>query len=143
MLTPTSYGSAEPTTPGGGGEGGAVGGGAAPLRYGYTGRGRLTFSPWDDPLYEYSLGQHQMGSNSLSKLEVVSSLNCLNIGYYMYHYNTINCTEKYAPKIYINASITVAEGWTWDLNNYVETTLPNWPQNFGQVSQKGEAYMIY
>ncbi len=81
-----------------------------------------------------------MGSNSLSKLEVVSSLNCLNIGYYMYHYNTINCTEKYAPKIYINASITVAEGWTWDLNNYVETT-PNanqWPNSYQSNTQKGE-----
>ena len=72
LLASTSYSATEPTTPGGGGEGGAVGGGGEPLRYGYTGRGRLTFSPWDDPLYEYSLGQHQMGSNSLSKLEAVS-----------------------------------------------------------------------
>ena len=82
-----------------------------------------------------------MGSNSLSKLEVVSSLNCLNIGYYMYHYNTINCTEKYAPKVYINASITVAEGWTWDLKNYAETTLPNWLEDY-QGPKKDYSFVL-
>ena len=59
----------------------------------------------------------------------------------MYHYNTINCTEKYAPKVYINASITVAEGWTWDLKNYAETTLPNWLEDY-QGPKKDYSFVL-
>ncbi len=141
MLAPTSYGVAESATPGSG-RGGSVGSGGAPIRYEFTGRGRNTISPWNDATYTYSILQLNLGSNPNSKLQVVSTLNTVNIGIYMYAYNLSNSTSRYYPKVYIGTAQTLGIGWNYDSQNTSKPPANQWPQNFGQTSQKGEAILV-
>ena len=115
------------------------GSGGAPARYAFTSRGWVALSPWNDATYTYSILQLYKGYNPLSKIEVVSLLNIPSQAHEMYLYNTGSCLVKYNPKIYLGTIQTIAQTWLYDIQNGTETTLPNWPQNFGQVSQKGEA----
>ncbi len=115
------------------------GGGAAPLRYGFTSTAWDSFSPWNDQVYSYSLGQINKGYNPLSNLEVVSALNTVNISTQMYAYSPTNRTAKYYPKVYIGPSKTIGQLWLYDIQNGTETTLPNWPNSYQSSQQKGEA----
>ena len=133
LASTTSYYLTESAAPGEG-RGGGIGGGGEPLRYGFTGRGRNTISPWNDATYTYSILQIGLGSNPISKLEVASALNTVNIGTYTYHYNSNNCTTKYNPKIYLGTSQTIALGWIYDLQN-IEKYPETWPE---VKPQKGE-----
>ncbi len=51
-----------------------------------TSQGFLAISPWDGNKNSYAYSAINLGSNFISKLEIVSSLNCLNIGRDNYHY---------------------------------------------------------
>ncbi len=137
MLAPTTY-PTEGIAPGD--DRGGVGGGAAvPTRYQVTARSHLGFAPWEDKSYTYSILQIGNGSNSISKLEVVSQLNLLSQARYTYHYNSYNCPERYYPKVYIGTSQTIARNWNYDRQIYAGSDIKipeNWPLN---VSQKGEA----
>ncbi len=117
------------------------GSGGAPIRYEFTGRGRNTISPWNDATYTYSILQLNLGSNPISKLEVASALNTVNIGIYMYAYDYTNCTAKYAPKVYIGTPQTLGRGWNFDAQN-IENYPSIWPQSYQQVPQKGEANLL-
>ena len=112
LLAPTSYSTAESAAPGEG-RGGGIGGGA-PLRYDYTAPGYCTISPWVNSSCTYSLLQLNLGSNPLSKLEVVSLLNIPSQGHAMYHYNSANRTQKYNPKVYLSTLQSVALQWNRD-----------------------------
>ncbi len=74
----------------------------------YTGRGFCAFSPWLDSSYTYSALQLYLGSNFISRLEVVSALNSFNIGRGMYTYDCINRPQHYNPKIYLSAIQTTS-----------------------------------
>ena len=139
LLASTSYGSAEPTTPGGGGEGGAVGGGGEPLRYAFTARGWNALSPWNDNEYAYSLLQINMGSNPLSKLQVASALNVNNYAQHWLYHNESNRSLKYYPMIYLGTATTEANGWTYETKNGSNLVISNWPNSYQNSSQKGEA----
>ncbi len=141
MLTTTSYGSAE-RAPSGASEGGG-GGSGVPVRYDYTGRARCTISPWNDATFAYSLLQLNLGYNPMSKLEVVSALNTVNISTQMYAYSPTNRTERYYPKVYIGTPVTTAKRWNYD--DSISPKIPDdnsskigWPENF-EGPQKGEA----
>ena len=134
MLTPTSSSTAE-RVPVGTSEGGGGGSGGEPLRYGYTSRGVNGFSACDTQETLNSLFQINLGANPISKLEVVSSLNCLNISNRMYQYFPEDSMQKYTPKVYLGTSQTISFFWNYDHNFGPNLT---WPQAF-QGSQKGEA----
>ena len=59
----------------------------------------------------------------------------------MYHYNTINCTEKYAPKVYLGTTQTIAQGWIYDLQN-IEKYPETWPEVKPQKGEAKESYNI-
>ncbi len=82
-----------------------------------TSRGFCALSPWNGSGYEYSVLQIKLGSNPLSKIEIVSLLNLSNNGFQMYHYNYVNCTKKYNPKVYLGAVQSVTTAWQVDLQN--------------------------
>ena len=133
LLTHTNSHTSEGASPGEG-RGGGIGGGA-PLRYDYTAPGYCALSPWVNSSYTYSLLQLKLGSNPLSKLEVVSSLNLLSQAINMYFYHSADRTQKYNPKVYIGTSQTIAIQWNYDIQTGINHP-SNWPLN---VSQKGEA----
>ncbi len=84
------------------------------VRRGYAARGFCMFSPWIDNAYIYSNLQLNMGSNFISKLEIVSSLNVLNLGRAYFYYASSNRTKKYNPKVYLGAVQNVAYTWNTD-----------------------------
>ena len=51
----------------------------------------------------------------------------------MLHYNYQNCPTKYAPKVYLGTSQTIARNWNMDLQN-IEKYPETWPEKW---SQKG------
>ena len=71
----------------------------------------------------------------MSKIEVVSTLNTLNLSHEMLHYNYQNCTSKYNPRVYLGTIQTIAIQWNFDLQN-IEKYPETWPLN---GPQKGEA----
>ncbi len=80
-----------------------------------------------------------LGSNPLSKIQVVSSLNIPSQANAMYYYNDEVCYENYAPKVYLGTLQTTALSWIYQYENGEKITqISDWPQNF-QGSQKGEA----
>ncbi len=79
------------------------------------------------------------GSNPLSRIEVVSTLNTLNISKEMLHYNTQNCPPNYYPKVYLGTSQTTAQGWLYERINGEYISMNNWPQAY-QGTQKGCHY---
>ncbi len=72
--------------------------------------------PWNKEVEKYTTGQINLGSNPISKLEIVSSLNSFNLGRMMYHYNYTVCTQKYNLKVYFGTIQSVNESWNWDNN---------------------------
>ena len=132
-LTPTN--APEIAAPGSGR--GGVGGGA-PLRYGYTAPGNHSFTVWADSRYSNGMTLIILGSNPSSNLQVVSQLNLLNLGHSTYWFDEKYEIKKYAPKVYIGTSQTIATNWISDSQNTSKPPANQWPQNFGQTSQKGE-----
>ena len=80
-----------------------------------------------------------LGSNPSSNLQVVSQLNLLNLGTATYWFDEQYEIKKYAPKVYLGTSQTIAINWNFDHQNTSKPPANQWPQNFGQTSQKGEA----
>ena len=106
-----------------------------PTRYQVTTRAKLSFSPWFESPYSYSILQLQIGYNPLSNLQVVSQLNLLSQARYTYHYNYQNCTSRYYPKVYIGTAQTLGIDWNFDAQN-----IENYPSIWPEVKpQKGEA----
>ncbi len=60
----------------------------------------------------------------------------------MYYYYIGNCTQNYYPKVYMGTTQTVTYYWNFDLQNTSKPPANQWPQNFGQTSQKGEANIL-
>jgi len=92
--------------------------------------GRVAFCPWNDVLYNCSILQLNLGSNPISSLEVVSSLNSFNLTYGMYYYSYDSRTKKYNPKVYLGAVQTTSGAWNLDrqnAQNWVEKS-GSWPQ---------------
>ena len=145
MLAPTTY-PTEDVSPGNG-RGGGGGGAAAPLRYQFTSRGELGISPWVPADKVYGIIRINLGSNPISNLEVVSSLNILSQTTNMYHYYYGYCLQNYAPKLYLGTLQTTAQAWLYDNFNGTETdqiyTKNIWPKNYQQDQQKGEANTEY
>ena len=83
--------------------------------------------------------QLYMGSNFMANLEVVSTLNTLNLGRSMFYYGYDINTKKYNPKVYLGTTQTIATNWNSNDDSVQNPPANQWPQNFGQVSQKGEA----
>ena len=144
MLAPTSYTAPESVAVGGGG-GSGVGSGGEPLRYGFTSRGFAFLQSWNDASYTYSILQLNLGSNPISKLEVASALNTLNLGRAMFYYGYDINTKKYNPRVYLGTPTTSAYSWNFD-----QQTGINHPSIWPEVKpQKGEAnifvylYLIY
>ncbi len=138
LLAPSHRTEPESVAVGGGG-GSGVGSGGEPLRYAFTVRGWGALHPWTDTSYAYSMLQINMGSNPLSRIEVVSGLNLSNQARHMYHYNPNVMPKKYAPKVYLGTPQVLGTGWNSDSQKGINYP-SNWPLN---VSQKGETKMKY
>ena len=116
-----------------------MGGGGAPLRYEYTAGGFSSFQPWNETSCAYSILQLYKGYNPLSKLEVVSTLNTLNLGRAMYYYGYDINTKKYNPKVYLGTTQTIAYVWNFDRQIYAGSDI-KYPSIWPEVKpQKGEA----
>ena len=84
-----------------------------------------------------------LGYNPLSKIEIVSGLNLFNYAPGSLAYNSGNRTQKYNPKVYIGTLQSTSKEWNYDFQNTSKPPANQWPQNFGQTSQKGEAnYLV-
>ncbi len=83
--------------------------------------------------------QLYMGSNFISKLEVVSTLNTLNLGLSMFYYGYDINTKKYNPKVYLGTPQVLGTGWNHDRQN-IEKYPEIWPEI---KPQKGEANKIF
>ena len=76
-----------------------------------------------------------MGSNPLSRIEVVSSLNILSQANRMYMYYDQEMGSKYSPKVYLGTLQSIAYWWNYDYQN-----IENYPSTWPEVKpQKGEA----
>ncbi len=112
-----------------------MGGGGAPLRYEYTAGGFSFLQPWNETSCAYSILQLYKGYNPLSKIEVVSTLNTLNLGRSMFYYGYDINTKKYNPKVYLGTPQVLGTGWQNDIQTGIN--YPSiWPE---KGSQKGEA----
>ncbi len=146
LLTPTNFHTPEGIAPGDdrGGVGGV--GGGVPARNIFTARGWHILSPWNSTTHDYVICRINLGSNPISNLEVVSSLNILSQTTNMYHYYYGYCLQNYAPKLYLGTLQTTAQTWLYDNFNGTATdqiyTKNIWPKNYQQDSQKGEANTI-
>ena len=83
-----------------------------------------------------------LGSNPISKLEVVSAPNVLSYAVNSLFYSTKEDTAKYNPTVYLGTISATSSGWIYDgqdATNQVKIDPNSWPQNFGQGMQKGEA----
>ncbi len=95
------------------------------VRRSFTSRGFCTFSPWNEVVDLYTIGQINLGNNFNSSLEIVSSLNLFNLGINQYVFSFNNCIEKYNPKVYIGAVQNVAIQWDLDSQD-PEKVDPEW-----------------
>ena len=119
------------------GAGGGFGAGrrGEPDRYGFTARSYHLVSPCYSDSLQYSQQNIYLGSNFIANLEVVSSLNTLNLGSVSYWYYTTTSLEKYNPRVYVGTTQVIASGWNRDYQQGIN--YPSiWPQN---NTQKGEA----
>ncbi len=91
--------------------------GSVTTRTSQTSRGIHVLSPVNGAVSDYSLTTINLGSNSISKLEVVSSLNSFNIAHAMYYYHYAY-TSKYNPKLYLGSAIqTTSSDWNNDYDS--------------------------
>jgi len=100
--------------------------GKVTIRTSLTSQGYLVLSPWDGNANQYAILAISAGTNSISKLEIVSSLNSFNLARFNYLFNYTICTKKYNPKVYLGAIQTVANMWNYDSQNG-----QNWAQKSG------------
>ncbi len=95
------------------------------IRTSYTSRGFVGLSSYNDVNFTYSVLMINLGSNPLSKIEIVSSLNSFNLERELYTYYYANRTKKYNPKVYLGAIHTAAKNWISDIQNGQKNGLPN------------------
>jgi len=86
------------------------------VRSSFTASGTLALAPYLKNSTYYENVNINLGSNPISKLEVVSSLNSFDLTYLQYHYNNGNCTSKYNPKVYLGTVQTAALNWNFEVN---------------------------
>ncbi len=118
-----------------------MGGGGAPLRYSYTAGGYSFLQPWNDASCAYSVLQISKGYNPMSKLEVVSFVNLVNLGFQTLWYGAYDSTAKYNPKVYLSTLNAVGKQWLYDRQIYAGSDIKipeNWPIN---SPQKGETLL--
>ncbi len=94
-------------------------------------------NPWLGDYSSYDYSTINKGTNPISKLEVVSSLNFFNLGHWEYHFNYQNCTQKYNPKLYLGAIQTASRDWNYDLQTGQTNGLGNLPDGL----QKSGSYV--
>ena len=139
VFSPPTSNTPEDVAPGGG-RGGVGGGAAAPKRYQYTTRSLFAFSPLNHVNYLYSICMISTGYNPLSKIEVVSALNTLNLSTNSLHYNHANCTSRFYPKVYLGTNQTISTSWLYNNDKYWDNSSKiGWPQSYQSNTQKGEA----
>ncbi len=115
VVSPASYNSTEQM-------------GKVTIRTGLTSQGSLSMNPWLGDYSSYDYSTINKGTNPISKLEVVSSLNFFNLGHWEYHFNYQNCTQKYNPKLYLGAVQIVGETWNYDRQTGQTNGLPDLPR---------------
>ena len=102
-----------------------------PDRYYFTARSYHLASPCYSDSLQYSQQNIYLGSNFIANLEVVSSLNTLNLGSVSYWYYTTTSLEKYNPRVYLGTTQVIASGWNRDYQQGI--TLPEiWPEKTSQ-----------
>lgn len=82
-----------------------------------TSRGFVALAPWNQLNYEYTISQINLGNNSISRLEIVSSLNSFNLARYYYYFNSGSCPSHYNPKVYLSTVQSVAFEWNQDFES--------------------------
>ncbi len=102
-------------------------------RSSHTSQGFLALSPWKgDYNNPHAYSAINLGNNFIAKLEIVSSLNSFNITHLLYHYDYLNCTEKYNPKVHLGAIQTASTNWIFDRDSNRAEAIKSgsWPTNF-------------
>ncbi len=74
----------------------------------------MSFGPWNSAENNYSIGQINIGSNPLSKLEVASCLNLFDYAKFSWWYDAPYSPQKYNPKVYLGTVQSVAYQWIYD-----------------------------
>ncbi len=114
--------------------------GGASVRAGLTSRGILALSPWTDTNCIYSVAMLNLGNNFISSLEIVSSLNVLNLARGTYHYNYESCLHKYNPKLYLGTIQGIAQYWNHDIQKLGSNTASDpeksgsWPGDLNSIT---------
>ncbi len=106
--------------------------GGASVRTGFTSRGIHALSAWNRSDATYSICMLNLGNNFNSKLEVVSSLNLLNIANCNFDFTHTVAYSKYNLKVYLGTVQSVANGWLYD----IQTGQTNGLQNIVPGAQK-------
>ncbi len=103
--------------------------GQVTIRTSYTSRGILGLAPYSGNYSSYEICNINLGSNPLSKIEIVSALNSINLGRWEYLYNHVCCPQKYNPKLYLSAFQSMAPQWNYDNNSGLsgEQKSGSWP----------------
>ncbi|HBD06358.1 MAG TPA: hypothetical protein DCY93_02985 [Firmicutes bacterium] len=105
-----------------------------------TSRGLNAFVAWNGDGNPYYISAINLGSNSISKLEVVSALNSFNLARNQYHFYYSNCPGRNNPKVYLGAVQSAGINWNYDVQEG-QKNLPDllglggeksgsWPQDF-------------
>jgi len=95
--------------------------GSVTIRNIQTNRGVFAISSWIDGTYASSVIQLILGSNPISKLEVVSALNSFNLARWQYHFNEPVYTKKYNLKVHIGTVQSMAINWNSEYNSGLKT----------------------
>ena len=104
-------------------------------------RGWAFLQSWCVSKFEYSILQIALGSNPISKLEVVSAPNVLSYAVNSLFYSTKEDTAKYNPMVYLGTISATSSGWIYDgqdATNQVKIDPKNWPNSYQANTQKGE-----
>ncbi len=91
--------------------------GSVTLRTSQTSKGTHMFTSWSDARCTYSIAMVNLGSNPISKLEIVSALNSANLGDYMFYYNSGYFLSKFNLKYYLGTIQTASVEWNFDYDS--------------------------
>ncbi|HBD06379.1 MAG TPA: hypothetical protein DCY93_03100 [Firmicutes bacterium] len=98
----------------------------------------MSFGPWNYESQNYALGQINLGSNPLSKVEIVSVLNSFNYATFSWWYDAPYATPKYNPKVYMSTVQSVSKSWLYDYQTGQTNGLGRLPEG----GEKSGSYIV-
>ncbi len=113
------------------------------VRSSFTASGTLAIAPYKLVNTYYEIVNINLGSNFISKLEVVSALNSFNLANSEYHFYCDNCIPKYNPKIYLGTVQSASVNWNMDVQKGQTNGLPSLPNEAEKSGSWPKLKMIF